>query len=276
MFTPPGSAQNLRLDPHGYWVAGGDDRVSYPEEGNSHCFAVEDGSFWFGHRNGVIVEAVRQFPPGGPLVDVGGGNGFVSRGLEEAGFPTILVEPGRTGAANACRRGLSRVICATAEAAGFPPGSAAAAGLFDVLEHIPDDEAFLRQLHAMLRPDGRVYLTVPAFRWLWSREDEFAGHHRRYTRRTLGAVLRAAGFEVEYLTYFFCFLPLPVLLFRVLPGRLGFQGRPTTQTARREHAAPGGPAGRLLARLLAWERKRVARRRVLPLGGSCLAVARRR
>lgn len=276
MYTAPAGARNLRLEPEGFWVAQSDDCICYPEEGNSYCLAVEDGSFWFEHRNQIILETVRQFPPNGPLLDVGGGNGYVSRALEQAGFETVLVEPGRTGALNARRRGLSNVICATAEAADFPAESVAAAGLFDVLEHIPDDAAFLRQLRSLLRPEGRLYLTVPAFRWLWSCEDDFAGHQRRYTRRTLAAVLNTAGFEVEYLTYFFCFLPLPVLLCRVLPSKFGWRRAGSPQAAKREHASPNGLTGRLLSRVLSWERKRVAQRLRLPLGGSCLAVARRR
>jgi hypothetical protein len=51
---------------------------------------VEDSSYWFGHRNARIVELVRQFPPNGLIFDIGGGNGFVAKGLEEAGFATVV------------------------------------------------------------------------------------------------------------------------------------------------------------------------------------------
>lgn len=176
MLEPPAGAGHLTLDPNGIWIANLGQVLSYPSEGNDLCFAVEDDSFWFRHRNEVVIQALRLFPPHGTLFDVGGGNGFVSSGIERAGFPTVLLEPGRTGAENARCRRLQNVICATTDEAGFPPGSLDAVGLFDVLEHIPDDRDFVTSLHRLMRPAARIYLTVPAFRWLWSRDDEYAGH----------------------------------------------------------------------------------------------------
>ena len=272
--APPGGARNLVFDPKGYWVAGGHEPLSYPDAGHDLCFAIEDGSFWFRHRNDAIVAVVRRFPPGGAIFDIGGGNGYVAAGLERAGFSTVLVEPGQAGAENARRRGLRHVICASVEAAGFAPGTMHAAGMFDVLEHIRDDRAFLGSLRPLLRPDGRLYLSVPAFPFLWSSEDTFAGHFRRYTRGSLAGVLEAAGFDVEYMTYLFWFLPLPVWLLRAIPSRLGWRGTPTLQSASREHAA-GGVAERLIEWALSGELARIARGRTLPFGGSCLAVARR-
>jgi SAM-dependent methyltransferase len=248
--------------------------LSYPADGNELCFAVEENSFWFRHRNEMIVETLRHFPPGGPLFDVGGGNGYVAAGLERAGFPTVLVEPGETGAANACRRGLKKVINATVDDAGFTPNSLDAVGLFDVLEHIPDDLGFLRSLHHWMRPGGRLYLTVPAFSWLWSSEDDYAGHQRRYRSKSLACVLQTAGFEVEFLTYCFWFLPLPVFLLRSIPSSLGWRARPTQQSTAREHSKKRGLAGWIVDRALSWELSRIVRGTTLWMGTSCLAVAR--
>ncbi len=272
---PPGGAVGLVYDPNGYWVAERNSVLSYPADGNDLCYSLEDDSFWFRHRNALIVETLRQFPPSGTLFDVGGGNGYVAAGLERAGFPTVLVEPGRTGAENACRRGLQNVINATTDEAGFAPSSLDAVGLFDVLEHIPDDLEFLQSLHRLMRSGGRIYLTVPAFQLLWSSEDEYAGHQRRYRRTSLAKVLQAAGFDVEYLTCCFWFLPLPVFLLRSIPSRLGWRKEPTKQSATKEHSTKRGFAGRLVNRALSWELSRVARGQSLWLGNSCLAVARK-
>ena len=65
------------------YYAIGSEAISYPEEGNEACFQIEDQSFWFRHRNNCIQELVRKFPPNGkgPIFDVGGGNGFVAKGM---------------------------------------------------------------------------------------------------------------------------------------------------------------------------------------------------
>lgn len=269
-------APNIVRSEQGYWVVEQVSSVSYPEEASSVCFAVEDGSFWFRHRNRVIIDAARRLSPDGPFLDVGGGNGFVARGLQAAGFTTVLLEPSPRGAANAVERGVSSVICSTLEDVGFASGVFGGAGLFDVLEHIEDDRGFLVGLRAALAPHGRVYLTVPAYQALWSTEDTYAGHFRRYTIGSLRRVVESAGFEVEYATYFFALLPIPVLLFRTLPSRLGRRNDMSGQSASQEHTAGGGVASRLADAVLSTEARLLARGGTLPFGGSVLMVARKR
>ena len=196
-------ASNLEQGTDGLWHPKVRTRPTYPDEGNAFCFQVEDQSFWFQHRNWCVLAAVARLPPAGPVFDIGGGNGFVARALAQAGYPAVVVEPGPVGARNAQARGLSPVICSTLDDAGFHPGSLPAAGLFDVLEHIEDDHTVLRRLAAFVQPGGRLYLTVPAYSWLWSGEDELGGHHRRYSRGALVRVVRGAGFGVEFASYFF-------------------------------------------------------------------------
>jgi SAM-dependent methyltransferase len=267
-------APGLTLDADGIWRAHVRRTIDYPDEANAFCFAVEEQSFWFNYRNRFIVEAVTQFPPAGPIADIGAGNGFVSRALERAGFRTLVIEPGPAGAANAKTRGLDPVICATLSDAGFLPQTLDAAGLFDVVEHIGDDRAFLAATRGLLKPGGRLYVTVPAFQGLWSSEDELVGHHRRYSIPTLTACLEACGFTVDYTTYLFAPLALPLFLLRTLPSRLG--RRTTLDPARTaaELKPPSGLAIRAINALLDREVARIRQRRTIPFGTSCLAVAR--
>ncbi len=268
-----GIAPNLRLNEEGIWCSIDSSTISYPSEGNEDCFAIEDASFWFTHRNACITEVVRRFPPSGTIFDIGGGNGVVANALRRGGFDVALLEPGMEGARNARVRGIETVICSTLEDAGFLRGSLPAAGLFDVLEHIEDDEGFLRSLHAYLMPGGRIYLAVPAYNLLWSAEDDYAGHYRRYTLKRLDRVFRAAGFTGEFSTYFFQPLPLPIFLLRTIPSLLRLY-RVSAENTQSEHAG-GGSAGAVLDRLLARERQQLARGRSIPFGGSCLVAYRK-
>jgi SAM-dependent methyltransferase len=264
--------RHLHQHPGGYWLADASRSVSYPEDGNAACFAIEDGSFWFQHRNAVVTEAIRGFPPNTPFFDIGGGNGYVAKGLEAADLSVVLIEPGPAGALNAVQRGVKHVVCATLEDAKFLPGSIPSAGLFDVLEHIEDDIGFLRNLGSLLRTGGRVYLTVPAFNLLWSDEDVEAGHYRRYTAASLSKCLASAGFRVEYTTYFFSLLPIPVFLLRSIPSFLGMRKDASVDDYRSEHSM-GGITGAVMNRSFASELKRIHRKKFIPVGGSCLAVA---
>lgn len=271
-FRPPSSALQ-RCD--GIWRPETVTDVSYPADGNDACFAVEEGSYWFRHRNDVVLAAIRRRPPSGPVYDVGGGNGFVARAILDAGFGVVLVEPG-PGAVNALRRGVTDVIQATLEDAAFASGSIDAIGVFDVVEHVRDEDRFLSETRRVLAPGGRVYCTVPAGRWLWSGEDVLAGHFRRYTTTSLGASFRRNGFEVEALSPFFCWLPLPVFVLRTLPTLLGPRrsaGRDPA-AAEADHSLPA-PLRPVAATAHRWELARLDRGRSVPFGTSLLCVARR-
>lgn len=249
--------------------------VEYPERGNEWCAAVEDSSWWFQHRNRILLEVMRRFPPATPLYDIGGGNGVVAGALQRAGIRTIVVEPGPAGVRRARERGLE-AVCATLEGADLEPGSIPAIGMFDVLEHIAEPQPFLARARTMLRPGGRLYLTVPAYATLWSAEDEYARHCRRYTARSLRLELETAQLEVELATYMFSFLPLPILLLRSIPYRLG-RARPfTLDGARSDHGGGGERSASrgTLELLLGLELNAFRRWGGLPFGGSVVAVAR--
>jgi SAM-dependent methyltransferase len=268
-FDPRVLAEGLIRSDDGIWCAREHGRVSYPEDGNSRCFDLEEDSFWFAHRAGCLRAVVERFRPPGTIVDIGGGNGFDALKLIQAGFSTIVLEPGETGARNAARRGVKTVICATLEAAHFRAASLSAAAAFDVTEHVEDDLGFLREIHRCLTPGGRLYLTVPAYRWLWSDADWAAGHHRRYTCKSLRTRLQAAGFTVTFATYFFSLLPLPLFFARSLPSLFGHR-----KFGWRNPANSHKPRLRsLTGKIWQWELGRLRRGRTVPFGGSCFAVA---
>jgi SAM-dependent methyltransferase len=269
-----GLAPALECRPPGIWFARRQAPVSYPAGGNAACLQVEDRSFWFRHRNRCILRVVERFKPLGALLDVGGGNGYVARGLQQAGIDCVLVEPGVDGALAAHARGVGKVICSRLEDAGLRAGSFAAAGLFDVLEHLEDEEAALCTIRDILAPEGRLFVTVPAFQALFSTEDVAAGHYRRYSATRLERTLRQAGFELDYLTYLFWPLPLPVFLFRVLPTWFGRRLGEDPELTVSDHA-PEGFVARLIDRGLQWEYEVIARGGRTLVGGSCFAVARR-
>jgi SAM-dependent methyltransferase len=272
-------SRNLEQTAEGSWRSRSQSAVSYPEWGNQACFDVEDSSFWFQHRNACILEAVGQFPPPGALFDVGGGNGFVAKAMQDAGLEVVLVEPGAAGTVNARRRGIQQVVLATLEDAGFVPGSLPAVGLFDVVEHMEDDHKLLETVHTLLASQGRIYLTVPAYQALWSQADVVAGHHRRYSRSALQDLIERAGLKVEFATGFFQFLPPAILAMRVIPYRLGWKAHPESQDGDKEmasqHKIKSGLIERILNRIQQRELAGIRERRENKFGASWLVVAQK-
>ncbi len=256
------------------WIASRNASVSYPAEAHSSLAQIEATSFWFAHRNDVINTVLARFAPAGPIVDVGGGNGFVSSDLVRRGHSCIVIEPGDDAARIAHHRGLT-VVKAPFDRMLFRPGAVAALGLFDVIEHNADDVGFLADCLDVLAPGGHVYVTVPALRWLWSSDDDYAGHQRRYSRSTLAHALARAGFDVRFVSYFFSALVPPLFLLRTLPSALGLRKVTTPKDAVGHHSA-GGRLANFARRAFAFERAAIGRDMTLPFGTSLVAVARRR
>lgn len=277
VFDVQAVSANLKLGQDGIWYSEETQEISYPADGNEASFTIEDKSFWFKHRNNCILTTVKSYPPeeNGTIFDIGGGNGVVSLALAASGFDVALLEPGRTGASNGKRRGLETVICATTVTAQLKPNSLSAVGLFDVVEHIEDDLSFLMSLRGLMKEKGRLYITVPAYSFLWSGEDVLGGHYRRYTRTSICRVIKNAGFDVEFSSYIFRFLPIPIVLLRVLPYRLGLTfSKNKTQTVARDHVAQGGSIANVLSFILNSEIENLQNNNAMSFGGSCLIVAK--
>ena len=215
--------QNLVFTGDGIWTSKEISSVSYPEDAYDSLFSVEDSSFWFQHRNNAISTIIHRFPPKEYILDVGGGNGFVTFGLMRSGFRAILLEPGRQAVINAKRRGINDILHTTFQDAAFCKSSVDSIGLFDVLEHIADDQAFLGSLYNSMKNGARLYITVPAHKFLWSWTDIRAGHFRRYSIRSLTKVLKESCFKIRYVSCFFSCLALPIFITRTLPTILGLK-----------------------------------------------------
>jgi len=146
-------------------------------------------------------------------------------------------------------------------------------GMFDVLEHIAEDQETLRLVHNALRLGGKLLLTVPAHQSLWSYFDEAACHCRRYSADGLRQKLEDAGFEVEFLTQFMaCLFPI-VWAYRKLNGLRGNNKSAQKRTSEEFRLVP--VVNRVLAGLLHVEANWVCRGHSLPVGTSLVVVARK-
>ncbi len=75
--------------------------------------------------------------------------------------------------------------------------------MLDVIEHVENDVALIEAATAHLRPGGLVFITVPAFQFLFSGHDTFLGHFRRYNRQQLSSVVAKSRLKEKEIFYFF-------------------------------------------------------------------------
>ena len=137
------------------------------------------------------------------LLDVGAGSGFFSRHLLTKGGAqsALCVDLGYERERDETLDGkpvLYRRACG--------PTECDLVLMMDVLEHVEDDVALLRQYVSRVPPGAHFLVTVPAFRFLWSGHDVFLEHKRRYTLPEIERTLREAGLVVVTGAYFFGFI----------------------------------------------------------------------
>jgi len=229
--------------------------------------AEEDRTHWWfqGRRAIILAEMARLLPGGGRRVaEIGCGSGGLLEALTAVG-PAVGVEMDPALREVARARGLDVRAGSLPDDIPLEAERWDAACLFDVLEHVADEAGALRACRRLLAPGGRLVVTVPAYAWLWSRHDELLGHRRRYTAGSLRAVVEAAGFAVDRVTYFNTLLAPPIMATRIVRAAL--------RRSRHDLERPAPLVNRLLARAFGAEAT-LLRFASLPFGISILLIAR--
>jgi SAM-dependent methyltransferase len=231
---------------------------------------AEDRHWWYRGRRTVLEEVVRGLglAPGARILDAGCGSGRNMLELARHGQVTG-VELSELSASLARERRVGEVVGGSVLAMPFEPGHFELAVCLDVIEHLEDDLAALRELRRVIAPDGALLITVPAYPWLWSGHDVVNHHYRRYTRRTLQSVAERAGWRQVRTTYFNSLL-LPVAIALRVLDRLSSK---TTESSL-DLWIPPEPLNWVLERPLALEAAVIGHGGRIPAGLSLLAVFR--
>lgn len=246
-----------------------------PREMMQHTYAilyeVEGTHWWYRGRRRIISSFVKEIcsrikDRRPQILDVGCGTGANLVMLGEFG-DAHGIDVSHDALSFCKERGLNRVRHGAAEELPYEDGTFDLVTALDVVEHLDDDAAGLREMRRVLRPDGRILLFVPAFMFLWGLQDEVSNHRRRYTLPQLLRVVREAGFEVERATYANITFFLPILLVRKFMRATGI--RTDTENSIGIPALNG-----VLGRVLGAESS-LLRRMNLPFGVSALCVARK-
>jgi len=248
---------------------------SLPQEMQQHTYSimyeVEGRHWWFAGRRRIIESFLRRIckklgSKSPHILDVGCGTGANLEMLSQFG-DAEGVDVSAEALAFCRERGLTKVRQGEAEHLPYDDGSFDLVTGLDVVEHLDDDVAGLKEMRRVLRPGGYVLLFVPAFMFLWGVQDDISHHRRRYTRSGLEHAIRAAGFEIERITYANITFFMPILVGRLLMRVTGF--RPAS-----ENNLTIGALNGILGRILGAESS-ILQRVNLPFGVSAICVARR-
>lgn len=186
--------------------------ISYP--GHDELRAVEQMTRYNRFIAGLFARSLPKQPTA-KVLDFGAGIGTISMQFRQAtGIAPLALE------IDAGQRHIlqSRQLTTISHITELADASIDLCISSNVLEHIEDDAAVLRDIYAKLKPGGALTLWLPAFPLLWTKMDESIGHFRRYTRAGLVKTLQDAGFVVEQSRYYDCAGFMLALCWRVGGG----------------------------------------------------------
>lgn len=226
-------------------------------------YELEDWHWWFEGRRRIILRELEEASATGPVLDVGCGTGGTLANLNGLG-PGFGIDTS-VEAVELCHQRSLEVALGSGFDLPYADGSFGTVLALDVLEHVDDDVALLRELKRVLCHEGLLLLTVPALPMLWSAHDEANDHRRRYLHSTLTEALQQAGFEPERLSYYnSLLLPLACLRKLIQKG--------TGEDGAHLERLPA-PLNAALAKVLSSEAS-LLRLTDLPIGASLISVCR--
>jgi SAM-dependent methyltransferase len=238
------------------------------EAAYSHIYEIEERLWWYRGRRKVCFDLLSRFlapTRDRRILDVGCGTGYnlaLLRKYGEAQGVDMSAE-----ALKFCRqRGETDVTLHEADELPFESSTFDLLTAFDVIEHIEDDRAALREFERLLVPGGRLLIYTPALPWMYNEHDAKVHHKRRYVKSELREKLVQAGFQIEHLSYV-NLLILPI----VLLARLFYKLKPGSHA---EMSVPPEPFNRIFTYLSYFE-ARFVNGPTLPYGMTLVALARK-
>ncbi len=240
-------------------------------EAYQKTYEFEREHWWFVGRRKILRDMLGRFvkdPRGKVIVDVGCGTGLLLAEMQHY-TRRIGIDTSEEILKLSPYGDEVELIHADATALPLERGSVDTVLLLDVLEHLDREAEVLGEVRAVLKEGGRVVATVPAFRFLWSGEDEVSLHKRRYVKRELRNVLETHGFEVESISYFNMFL-MPLMWGFILFSRL-FNPQQLHRSNLFSLPRPLNAAFESLLFFESW----ILGKTALPFGSSLISVAKK-
>lgn len=250
--------------------------MALPQEMQQHTYAimdeVEGSHWWFVGRRAIlesflqtIVQNLKSKDQGLRILDVGCGTGANLEMLSQFGESEGVDVS--DDALEFCRLKGLKAQKGLAETLPYDDESFELTTALDVVEHLDDDVAGLKEMFRVTKRGGYSLIFVPAFMWLWGVQDDISNHRIRYTKKQIVSRLQDAGYTTERATYANWTFFAPILGGRVFMKLTGIKPESENNI---NISALNGIFGKLFAAERFW-----LRNFNFPIGVSIVVVAKK-
>lgn len=168
-----------------------------------YMYALENYHWWFISRRNLVINLIASLKISvSTILDVGSGTGGNLLALAKLGS-TFGIDASAEALEFCQKRGLKNVTQCPVEKIKFADNVFDIITCTDLLEHLVNPLEALLEMKRVLKDEGKIIITVPAFAILWSQHDEALHHLRRYDKGSLSNELSDAGLKIEKMGYFF-------------------------------------------------------------------------
>lgn len=180
---------------------------------------IEREHFWHKGRREIIHEMIKQYGKKTAknnltMLELGCGNGNIVQYLKKKAINIEGADISLAGLKSCKKEADIPLYQVDILRTPFCSDSYDIVGLFDIIEHLDDDVAALKEAYRICKKNGIVIITVPANSLPWSYFDDISGHKRRYSKDDLISKIKETGFRIEKISFFMFFLSSFLLIFR--------------------------------------------------------------
>lgn len=181
----------------------------------AELYEAEENHWWHQYKRAIAQQILKKYQPDpGRVLDVGAGGGKLLSELKNKGWQAKGIDLDPLAKKQSQKRQINIQIADATKKIPFEIDYFDAVFAVDSLEHMKNDLKALREIKRVTKPNGFIYISVPAYPKIFSYWDKMLGHYRRYSKENLKYLVTSAGLKIERLTFYLSFLLLPAIIIR--------------------------------------------------------------
>jgi ubiquinone/menaquinone biosynthesis C-methylase UbiE len=232
---------------------------------------LPENLWWIQTRNDLIKKLLQKHlkNKNAKILDLGCGTGFNYNSISEFG-DCYGLDISKSAIEQAKKFKYKKLITGNALKTRIKENTFDAVLCMDLIEHVEKDDELLNEVKRILKKEGICLFTVPAYKFLWSKDDELACHLRRYTLKQIKTKIKNLGFEIKLLSYRYFFIFLPTILLFM------FQKFKKNSNNSLNYSPKKGIMNKILYKMMNFENKIISKKISFPFGIGIVGVIKKK